>query len=127
MAKNVLGGELEECSRNPLTGFYRDGCCNTGPDDLGVHVVCAQMTREFLEFSRSQGNDLISPGFSFPGLKPGDRWCLCAARWYEAWEAGVAPPVILAATHEAVLQSIPLDLLKAHALHIPSTRDHRMN
>jgi uncharacterized protein (DUF2237 family) len=116
--KNVLGGELQLCSRNPLTGFYRDGCCNTGFDDTGIHVVCARMTQEFLDFSRQHGNDLTTPApqYGFPGLKPGDRWCLGAARWKEACHAGVAPPVILAATHVAVLEFVPLDVLKAHAL-----------
>lgn len=116
--KNVLGGELDTCSQNPLTGFYRDGCCNTGFDDAGVHVVCARMTGEFLDYSKARGNDLITPApeFGFPGLKPGDRWCLGAARWKEACEAGVGPPVILAATHVAVLEFVPLDVLKAHAL-----------
>ena len=116
--KNVLGGDLQPCSLNPLTGFYRDGCCNTGPDDVGVHVVCARMTQEFLEFSRLHGNDLMTPApaFGFPGLKPGDRWCICASRWKEACEHGVAPPIILAATHVAVLDYVPLDVLKAHAI-----------
>jgi uncharacterized protein (DUF2237 family) len=117
-AKNVLGTELQTCSRSPLTGFYRDGCCHTGPEDNGRHVVCARMTAEFLAFSRSRGNDLITPlpHYAFPGLRPGDRWCLCALRWKEAWEAGVAPPVLLAATHEAVLRYLPLEALQAHAL-----------
>lgn len=116
--RNVLGGKLAPCSLNPVTGFYRDGCCNTGFDDLGVHVVCAQMTREFLEFSRAHGNDLTTPAPGFPGLQPGDRWCLCASRWKEACEAGVAPPVILDATHVAVLDFVPLDTLKAHAVDV---------
>lgn len=117
-AKNVLGRALVPCSQSPMAGFYRDGCCNTGWDDVGSHVVCAQMTREFLEFSRANGNDLITPApeYNFPGLKPGDRWCLCAARWQEALEAGMAPPVILAATHEATLQVVALADLKRHAL-----------
>ena len=101
MAKNVLGTELKSCCESPMTGFYRDGMCHTGGGDVGVHVICAQVTGEFLEFSRTRGNDLISPApaMGFPGLKPGDRWCLCASRWKEALDAGVAPPVVLAATH----------------------------
>ena len=113
--RNVLGGELALCSRDPLTGFYRDGCCRTGEDDLGVHSVCARMTTEFLAFSRARGNDLSTPRPGFPGLKPGDRWCLCAARWQEAFEAGFAPPVVLEATHEATLGHVKLADLKAHA------------
>ena len=115
--RNVLGGVLAECSREPVTGFYRDGCCATGPDDFGRHVVCAVVTEEFLAYSRSLGNDLITPrpDFSFPGLKPGDRWCLCVSRWREALEAGVAPPVILEATHEAALREVSLPDLEAHA------------
>jgi uncharacterized protein (DUF2237 family) len=105
-ARNVLGAPLAVCGTVPLTGFYRTGCCDTGPDDLGVHVVCAQVTAEFLAFSRSRGNDLSTPRpeYGFAGLRPGDRWCLCADRWQEALEAGVAPPVVLAATHEAALE-----------------------
>jgi uncharacterized protein (DUF2237 family) len=101
-----------------MTGFFRDGCCETGPEDVGRHVVCAQVTREFLEFSRARGNDLVTPRpeFGFPGLRPGDRWCLCALRWREAREAGVAPPVVLGATHERALDIIDLQELKAHAL-----------
>jgi uncharacterized protein (DUF2237 family) len=116
--RNVLGEPLAPCSAAPLTGFYRTGCCDTGPEDRGLHVVCAQVTAEFLEFSRSRGNDLISavPAFRFPGLKPGDRWCLCAARWQEALRAGVAPPVVLAATHERALEVVRLDDLKRHAI-----------
>jgi uncharacterized protein (DUF2237 family) len=115
---NVLGGRLEPCSVEPRTGFYRDGCCNTGPEDLGLHVVCARMTAKFLAFSKAQGNDLSTPqpDFGFPGLKPGDRWCLCAGRWREALEAGVAPPVVLSATHEEALAVVSLDDLKRHAL-----------
>jgi len=118
MAKNVLGGDLEPCGTDPLTGFYRDGCCNTGADDAGVHVVCAQVTAEFLEFSRAAGNDLSSPApqYGFPGLRPGDRWCLCASRWQEAFAAGVAPPVVLAATHAGALEWCALDDLRAHAV-----------
>lgn len=94
-----------------MTGFYRDGCCNTGPDDLGAHVVCTQVTAEFLEFSKAQGNDLSTPRpqWGFPGLKPGDRWCVCAARWKEAFDAGAASPIILAATHESALEFIPFE------------------
>jgi uncharacterized protein (DUF2237 family) len=115
MARNVLGTELEPCSTDPLTGFYRDGCCNTGGGDVGVHVVCARVTAEFLEFSASVGNDLATPNpaFGFAGLQPGDRWCLCASRWVEAKEAGVAPPLILAATHAAMLEYATLDELNA--------------
>jgi uncharacterized protein (DUF2237 family) len=114
MAKNVLGGALEPCSADPVTGFYRDGCCNTGADDVGVHVVCAQVDEEFLRFSASRGNDLSSPQPGFPGLVPGDRWCLCAARWAEALEAGVAPPVVLESTHASALEWISLEDLRQH-------------
>ena len=117
---NVLGGPLEPCCLEPLTGFYRNGRCDTGSDDVGVHSVCAQMTEEFLEFSRSQGNDLSTPmpEAGFPGLEPGDRWCLCAGRWAEAFEAGAAPPIRLAGTHEATLEIVPLDDLLQHALDV---------
>lgn len=117
-AKNVLGEPLEPCSMDPVTGFFRDGCCSTGPLDVGRHVVCVRATAQFLEFSRSRGNDLLTPHpeFGFPGLRPGDRWCLCAARWKEALDAGHAPPVVIAATHEAALQIIRLEDLKRHAL-----------
>ena len=116
-AKNVLGGQLESCCTDPVTGFYRDGFCNTGGQDFGAHVVCSQMTAEFLEFTKSQGNDLSTPfPPNFPGLKPGDRWCLCASRWKEASDAGVAPPVILSATHARALEVASLDELKQHAL-----------
>jgi uncharacterized protein (DUF2237 family) len=116
--KNVLGGELKDCSHSPLTGFYRDGCCHTGGDDAGVHVVCARMTDEFLIFSQARGNDLITPvpEFDFPGLKSGDQWCLCVARWLEALEAGIAPPVDLEATHISALEFVSLEELKRHAL-----------
>lgn len=116
-ARNVLGGPLAVCCTNPMTGFYRTGCCETGPDDHGSHTVCAQLTAEFLAFSREVGNDLSTPrpAYGFPGLKPGDRWCLCAARWKEAIEAGVAPPVVLGATHESALDIVTLDELRAHA------------
>ncbi len=116
--KNVLGEALEACSLAPLTGFTRSGCCETGPQDLGSHTVCALVTREFLEFSRSQGNDLITPvpEVGFPGLNPGDRWCVCAARWQEALEAGYAPRVALQSTHERALDVVSMQDLKAHAL-----------
>ena len=115
-AKNVIGGRLEVCCTAPMTGFYRTGRCDTGPEDFGVHVVCAEVTAEFLAFSRSRGNDLTTPMAGFPGLKPGDRWCLCAARWQEAFDAGVAPPVVLAATHERALELVSLDDLMRDAL-----------
>ncbi|PPS43480.1 DUF2237 family protein [Chroococcidiopsis sp. TS-821] len=118
MSRNVLGEELETCCTSPMTGFYRNGVCETGPQDVGTHVVCAQVTEEFLSFTRARGNDLSTPRpmSNFPGLKDGDRWCLCASRWKEALEAGVAPPVILAATHEAALDFVTLQDLKQHAL-----------
>ena len=116
--KNVLGGRLEPCSTSPRTGFYRDGCCNTGPEDVGLHVVCAQVTAEFLAFSAETGNDLSTPApeYGFPGLKPGDRWCICASRWREAFDAGMAPAVVLSATHEETLAVIALTDLKRHAV-----------
>ncbi len=116
-ALNVLGQELEPCSRNPVTGFYRNACCETGPEDLGLHTVCAVMTAEFLAYSKAAGNDLSTPQpqFHFPGLKPGDRWCLCAPRWKEALDAGMAPPVVLASTHEETLAIVPLGVLKDYA------------
>jgi uncharacterized protein len=116
--KNVLGRPLEPCSKSPVTGFFRNGNCETCPEDIGVHVVCAQLTREFLEFSKSQGNDLTRPNAmaGFPGLKPRDRWCLCALRWKEALDAGVAPPVILDSTHESALDVVPFEDLKRMAL-----------
>jgi hypothetical protein len=116
MALNVLGTELEPCSFDPLTGFYRDGCCNTGGEDLGVHTVCVLLTAEFLRFSTSAGNDLSTPGPGFPGLNPGDRWCLCASRWQDALEAGAAPRVVLEATHRSTLEWVGLDDLRAHAV-----------
>ena len=117
-AKNVLGTPLETCCTAPMTGFYRDGLCNTGAGDFGAHIVCAQMTEEFLRFTRSRGNDLGTPvpAYDFPGLKPGDRWCLCASRWKEALDAGVAPPVVLAATHASAIEHVSLAELKAHAV-----------
>jgi uncharacterized protein (DUF2237 family) len=116
--KNVLGTRLEPCGFDPLTGFYRDGCCSTGADDHGVHVVCARMTEEFLRFSATAGNDLSTPvpEHGFPGLHPGDRWCLCAARWQEAYDAGVAPPVYLESTHIQALEWCSRDALHAHAV-----------
>jgi uncharacterized protein (DUF2237 family) len=116
-ALNVLGRPLEPCGLDPLTGFYRDGCCNTGYDDEGIHTVCVRVTREFLAFSRKRGNDLTTPlpEAGFPGLRPGDQWCLCAGRWKEALDAGAAPQVVLAATHEETLAIVPLAELKRHA------------
>jgi uncharacterized protein (DUF2237 family) len=116
MAKNVLGSELQPCSQEPLTGFYRDGCCNTGAEDAGVHVVCSRVTAEFLEFSKQAGNDLSTPQFGFAGLQPGDQWCLCAARWQEALEAGMAPNVVLEATHMRALEWVNLEDLRRHAV-----------
>jgi uncharacterized protein (DUF2237 family) len=116
--KNVLGGELKSCSEQPMTGFFRDGCCNTGPHDTGAHTVCAELTAEFLQFSKDAGNDLSTPRpeFAFPGLNPGDRWCLCAARWVEAYEAGAAPRVVLESTHERTLEYVPLATLRRFAI-----------
>ncbi|SET45163.1 hypothetical protein SAMN04487962_1104 [Marinobacter segnicrescens] len=115
---NVLGEPLEDCGTDPVTGFFRDGCCNTGPEDFGSHTVCAVVTDEFLAFSRSRGNDLSTPRpeFGFPGLRPGDGWCLCAARWREALEAGCAPRVRLKATHRAALDICDLADLKRHSV-----------
>jgi uncharacterized protein len=119
---NVIGGELEPCGTDPVTGFYRDGFCTSGLEDLGSHTVCAVMTAEFLEHQRDVGNDLSTPipAYEFPGLEPGDRWCVVAARWLQAYEAGVAPPVVLAATHARALELIPLDALRQHAVDVPS-------
>jgi uncharacterized protein len=119
-ASNVLGTPLQACCTDPMTGFYRDGFCHTGAGDLGAHVVCARVTAEFLAFSRSRGNDLSTPvpAYNFPGLQPGDCWCLCASRWQEALEAGVAPAVVLAATHASALEYASLDDLKAHAVEV---------
>lgn len=116
--RNVLGQTLAPCSRDPLTGFFRDGTCRTCPDDVGQHVVCVKLTPQFLAFTKARGNDLTTPHpeYGFPGLKPGDRWCVCAARWVEAYHADVAPPVILDATHQAVLQLVDLEVLQAYAL-----------
>ena len=118
MQTNVLGGDLQCCCRSPMTGYYRDGYCRTGPGDEGLHTVCVEVTEEFLEFSRNRGNDLSTPvpEWEFPGLVPGDRWCLCVTRWVEAFEAGVAPKVHLAASHISVLEFVDLDDLKQHAL-----------
>ena len=120
-AQNVVGGELEICCTSPMTGFYRDGCCRTGAEDFGLHLVCAQVTPAFLAFSKAQGNDLITPipQYGFPGLKPGDRWCLCVSRWKEALDNGVAPPVVLAATHASTLEYVSMDDLNAHAVRNP--------
>ena len=117
-ALNVLGGPLAPCSLDPLTGFYRDGCCNTGAEDLGLHTVCCVMTPEFLAFSKKAGNDLSTPlpQYGFAGLRPGDRWCLCASRWKEALDAGAAPQVVLEATHVVTLQVVSLDDLKKYAV-----------
>lgn len=117
-AKNVLGTPLELCCTAPMTGFYRDGFCSTGAGDMGVHVVCAQVTEEFLTFTRDRGNDLSTPMpmYQFPGLKPGDRWCLCASRWKEALDVGVAPGVVLQATHVRALEYVSLEDLKRHAV-----------
>lgn len=118
---NVLGEPLELCSIEPLTGFYRDGFTTTGPDDLGSHTVCAVVTAEFLEHQRAVGNDLSTPmpQYGFPGLKPGDRWAVCAGRWLQSYEAGVAAPVLLGASNEAALAIVPLDALREHAADIP--------
>ena len=116
MAKNVLGGDLEECCSSPMTGFYRNGCCDTGPEDIGAHVVCAEMTEVFLAFSIDRGNDLSSPAPGFPGLVPGDCWCVCAARWQEAFDAGAAPPVHLRATHARALEWISLEDLRRYSV-----------
>ena len=115
-AKNILGTDLEVCCTSPMTGYYRDGYCNTGGQDFGMHVVCASVTVEFLDFTKSRGNDLSTPvpEYNFPGLRPGDRWCLCAARWQEAMDAGVAPPVVLEATHARALEVCSLEDLKKH-------------
>lgn len=120
--QNVLGGELETCGTDPVTGFYRDGCCNTGEEDLGNHSVCAVVTAEFLASQEAAGNDLVTPRpqLGFAGLSPGDRWCVCAARWQQAYEAGVAPPVVLAATHANALEVIALDSLRQHAVDVPA-------
>jgi uncharacterized protein len=116
--KNVLGTELQLCSTDPITGFYRDGCCRTGPDDYGLHLVCTEVTDEFLAFSKAVGNDLSTPNpmYSFPGLKSGDRWCLCVERWKEALDAGMAPMVVLESTHISALEYVDLEDLEAYAV-----------
>lgn len=126
---NILGTTLEPCSVRPMTGFFRDGCCHTGPDDVGSHTVCAVMTQEFLEFSRSRGNDLSTPmpEYGFPGLKSGDRWCLCAARWQEAFEAGFAPKVVLAATHRLAARHADEAALKQHGFEPDDSHGHNGN
>ncbi len=117
----MLGGPLEPCGTDPMTGFYRDGSCSCGPQDLGLHAVCAVMTEEFLEHQRAIGNDLSTPmpDYRFPGLHPGDRWCVVAARWLQAYEAGVAAPVVLASTNERALELVPLEILDEHAVDVP--------
>jgi uncharacterized protein (DUF2237 family) len=119
--RNVLGGPLESCGVEPLTGFYRDGTCRSGPDDLGRHTVCAVVSAEFLDFQRDVGNDLSTPRpeFGFPGLKPGDRWCVVAARWMQAYQAGAAAAVVLAATNRRALEVVPLEALRQHAVDVP--------
>ena len=119
--RNVLGGELVECGTEPMTGFFRDGRCSTGPEDVGSHTVCAVVTREFLDHQREIGNDLVTPIplYRFPGLVPGDRWCVVAARWLESYRAGVAAPVVLSSTHERALDVVPLEALRAHAVDVP--------
>jgi uncharacterized protein (DUF2237 family) len=120
-ARNVLGEELEPCGSDPVTGFYRDGCCNTGPEDVGSHTICAVVTEEFLDHQRGIGNDLSSPmpRFGFPGLEPGDRWCVTAANWLRAHEDGAAAFVVLACTHERALEIVPLEALQEHAVDVP--------
>ncbi len=120
--RNVLGGELEPCGTDPMTGFYRDGCCGTGPEDVGSHTICAVVTAEFLEHQRGIGNDLVTPlpAYGFPGLVPGDRWCVTAVNWARAFNDGVAAPVVLASSNEAVLPIVPLAALQQHAVDIPS-------
>ena len=117
-ARNVLGTDLLPCSLDPVTGFFRDGCCHTDATDLGRHIICCRVTEAFLQFSAQQGNDLITPvpEYGFPGLKPGDQWCVCAARWIQAWRQNAAPGVVLAATHESALELIPLAVLQKFAL-----------
>jgi len=119
-AQNVLGQELQACCNDPLTGYFRNGKCDTSPQDYGVHTVCAQVNEDFLKFTKEQGNDLSTPmpAYNFPGLKPGDRWCLCVARWQEALAAGFAPPVVLESTHEKTLENVPLSVLQEHAVNL---------
>jgi len=120
--RNVLGGELEVCGTDPLTGFYRDGCCDTGPQDLGSHTVCAVVTAEFLAHQQRTGNDLVTPRpeYRFPGLRPGDRWCVVAARWLQAYHDGAAAPVVLAATHARAVDIVGLPALREHAVDVPA-------
>jgi uncharacterized protein len=120
--RNVLGGELEPCGTDPVTGFYRDGCCNTGPEDLGSHTICAVVTAEFLAHQRGIGNDLTTPvaQFHFPGLVPGDRWCVTARNWLRAHQDGAATHVVLASTHDAALRVVPLTVLQEHAVDVPA-------
>ena len=120
--RNVLGGELEPCGTDPMTGFYRDGCCNTGPEELGSHTICAVLTGEFLDHQRSIGNDLVTPrpDYGFPGLRPGDRWCVTAVNWARAHSDGAAAPVVLASTNEAALEIVPLASLQQHAVDVPA-------
>jgi uncharacterized protein (DUF2237 family) len=120
--RNVLGGPLEPCGTDPVTGFFRDGSCTTGPQDLGSHTVCAVVTAEFLQHQRALGNDLVTarPDLAFPGLRPGDRWCVVAVRWLEAHVAGVAAPVVLASTHERALETVPLEVLREYAVDVPA-------
>ncbi|MFR9728165.1 DUF2237 family protein [Saccharopolyspora sp. MS10] len=120
--RNVLGGELEPCGTDPLTGFHRDGCCTTGPEDVGGHTVCAVVSTEFLVHQQETGNDLVTPRpeHDFAGLQPGDRWCVCASRWLEAYSAGAAPPVLLAATHAKAIEVVPLSALREHAVDVPA-------
>jgi uncharacterized protein (DUF2237 family) len=120
--KNVLGSELELCSNDPVTGFYRDGCCTSGPEDVGSHTICAVVTTEFLAHQQAVGNDLVTPRpeYDFPGLVPGDRWCVVALRWFQAYQAGAAAPVVLAATNARVLDVVPLDVLTEHAVDVPA-------
>ena len=127
--KNVFGEPLELCSERPKTGFFRDGCCNTDETDLGEHTVCVVTTSEFLEFSKSVGNDLSSPikAFSFKGLKPGDRWCLCASRWIEAYRNNCAPKIVLAATNETILKHVPMEILLQYAYYEPQPNDNQSN
>lgn len=122
-SRNVLGGELEECSLDPLTGWFRDGTCRTAPEDSGSHTICAVVTKDFLEHQRGIGNDLITPvpAFQFPGLQPGDRWCVTARNWLRAHQEGVAAPVVLAATDESVLEIVPLEALREHAVDVPDS------
>jgi uncharacterized protein len=120
--RNVLGADLQPCGTDPMTGFFRDGCCSTGPEDVGSHTICAVVTAEFLDHQRSIGNDLSTPRpeYRFPGLVPGDRWCVTAANWARAYDDGVAAPVVLASTNEAVLQIVPMEALRKHAVDVPA-------